>query len=186
MKKISNIISGIILLIGAILVTIFGIPLLNIPGTYDVVIVRSGSMEPTIPTGALAFFRSQDEYQADQVIAFQIETENDSKYAVIHRAVEKKQNEEGQTVFITKGDANETKDAVETPQENIMGEVFLHVPGIGYVISWMQSTTGKVLLIVVPLVLIVYSVGQSMMHKAQAKKDKKTESKEKSEKEDTE
>jgi signal peptidase len=186
MEKISNIISGIILLVGAILVTIFAIPLLHIPGTYDVVIVRSGSMEPTIPTGALAFFRAQEEYQADQVIAFQIETDNDSKYAVIHRAVEKKENEEGQTVFVTKGDANEVKDAVETPQDNIMGEVFLHVPVAGYMISWMQSVTGKVLLIVVPVVLIIYSYGQTLMHKIKNKKSTKSETKEKVTKEHTE
>jgi len=174
LKRANNLISGLILLIGGTLAAIFAIPLLNIPGNYDVVIVRSGSMEPTIGTGAIAFFKPEAEYKAQDILVFQVKDDpEESKYAVLHRAVEVTEDENGQPAFITKGDANEAKDAVQTPQERIRGKVFFHVPVVGFIITWMQSTTGKVLLIVVPVVLIVYQFGQDFMNKHQNKKTNK-------------
>jgi signal peptidase len=164
MKKAINILSLAILIIGLAITAVFAIPLLKLPGGYQVVIVRSGSMEPTIPTGAVAFFKPESEYQADDVIAFHVENE-DERYAVIHRAVEKTTDEDGKTAFVTKGDANESKDAVKTPVENILGTVFYHIPVVGYVVSWIQTTTGRIVLIGLPITLLVYHQAQEMMAK---------------------
>ena len=177
MKKLSTVLSSLILLFGAALVAVFAIPLLKIPGTYQVVMVRSGSMEPTIKTGALAFFKPAENYEKDDVLAFQIDLDDNSKYIVIHRAIEKKTTEDGKTVFVTKGDANQDKDSRETPAENVLGKVFFNIPYVGYVVSWIQTTTGKVALIVIPIVLLLYHEVQSQMAKRATKKQAK-ESKE--------
>lgn len=176
MKKLTTILSILILILGGLLVTVFAIPLLKLPGSYQVVMVRSGSMEPTIKTGALAFFKPESSYDKNNIVAFQIKLDDNSKYIVIHRAIEKKTTPDGKTIFVTKGDANQDKDARETSQENILGKVFFNVPLVGFIVSWIQTTTGKVALIVIPLVLVVYHTLQTAVAK---RKTKKTVSREK-------
>jgi signal peptidase I len=178
MKKIVNLITLAILIIGLSISAVFAIPLVS-PSTYQVVIVRSGSMEPTIMTGAIAFFKPESEYKADDIIAFKIENQAE-RYAVIHRAIEQTTDDDGKPAFVTKGDANESKDALKTPVENILGKVFFHLPLVGYVVSWVQTTTGKVLLIGLPVTLLVYHQVQDMMKKKNAKNATKSDIKQES------
>jgi signal peptidase len=86
------------------------------------VLVLSGSMEPTIPKGALMIVREQtnDPVPGD-IILFQIE-EREKRYMVAHRFLRK----EGSR-YITKGDYNETEDPGGIKREDILGTV-IYVP----------------------------------------------------------
>jgi signal peptidase len=79
-----------------------------------------------------------------------------------HRVIEVVDREDG-VAFRTKGDANEDPDAqlvtpsqVEGEVQTIGGHLFV-IPYIGYVIQFMQTTTGFVALFVVPIALLIVS-----------------------------
>ena len=75
---------------------------------YHVYTVISGSMEPAIPTGSLVYIKEMEpkDVQVDDVIAFY--GTKDAASIITHRVVE---NRVLMGEFITKGDANATKDA---------------------------------------------------------------------------
>ena len=81
--------------------------------------VSSNSMVPTFKKGDLIFIKKQKEYNVGDIITYEV-IEQDTKYLVTHRIIEKCENG-----YITKGDANNTKDE-ETIYENVIkGKLFL-------------------------------------------------------------
>ena len=85
---------------------------------YKPLIVMSGSMEPIFATGDLAFAKEVDPntIKQDDIIAFLSE---DSHTVITHRVNEIIENDEGETVFKTKGDANNTVDAWEVSKDGV-------------------------------------------------------------------
>ena len=70
--------------------------------------------------------------------------------------------------FVTKGDANENRDARPVAPETVLGKVVLTIPLIGHVVLWANTPVGYISLVLVPLVLLLYfligerlSVGRS-------------------------
>ena len=89
---------------------------------YHVYTVISGSMEPAIPTGSLVYIKEMEpkDVQVDDVIAFY--GTKDAASIITHRVVE---NRVLMGEFITKGDANATKDMNPAPYDNFIGKVVL-------------------------------------------------------------
>lgn len=78
-------------------------------------------MVPTFEKGDIIIIKKQKEYNVGDIITYETE-EQGTKYLVTHRIIEI--NENG---YITKGDANNTKDE-ETIYENVIrGKLFLTV-----------------------------------------------------------
>ena len=131
----------------------------NNPLGLRMFVVQSGSMEPTIQTGALVLIKSQPEYQVQDIITFKNDPNIDIKKSgstTTHRIVEiKKENE--QTRFVTKGDANNAVDSEQRNPELVLGKVLTSVPKAGFLVSFAQTQLGFVVLIVIPATLIVYS-----------------------------
>ncbi|KKQ36980.1 MAG: Peptidase S26B, signal peptidase [Candidatus Roizmanbacteria bacterium GW2011_GWA2_37_7] len=71
-------------------------------GSYESLLVRSGSMEPTIMTGDVIFAKQLNQYNKNDVVAFKDEGDR----VITHRIV-KIDESDGQLTFITKGDANQ-------------------------------------------------------------------------------
>lgn len=91
--------------------------------TFGVTILKvsSNSMVPTFEKGDFIIIKKQKEYNVGDIITYETE-EQGTKYLVTHRIIEI--NENG---YITKGDANNTKDE-ETIYENVIrGKLFLTV-----------------------------------------------------------
>ena len=76
-------------------------------------IVKSGSMEPAIKTGALVAVRPAAGYEAGDIITFRT-SDNKKIDSTTHRVVEK-QAEDGEISYITKGDANKAPDIRKIP-----------------------------------------------------------------------
>lgn len=171
MKKIANIAAWILTGITCLLIVFFAIPLLPIPNNYKVVIVRSGSMEPTIHTGSIVVYKPQSEYKKEDVVAFRNASTGPEKIVTIHRVMDVEQKDQ-KPFFKTKGDANKVEDAVLTPKEDVLGRVLFSMPGIGYLISWGQSPTGFVVMLVLPVTLLVYHEIHNFMNKRKDKKAK--------------
>lgn len=92
-------------------------------------IVQSGSMEPVIHTGSVAFVNTRDkEIQVGDIICFHLQGQ--SGQVVTHRVVR-----EDNGSFVTKGDANDTEDLVEVSPADVEGKFVFSIPRIGYLIA---------------------------------------------------
>lgn len=99
-------------------------------------IVKSGSMEPQIHTGAVAFIDTRDKNVAvGDVITYKIGEAGSEKY-VTHRIVGEKTDG-----YVTKGDANEVEDANCVKQEQIVGTYRYSIPHAGRLFAQKSKVT---------------------------------------------
>ncbi len=96
--------------------------------------VVSGSMEPAIPVGSMAYVtRTDPDLILDgEVIAFFDDLGN----TVVHRAV---RNRIVEGEIVTKGDANDAPDMKPVPWDRVIGRVGTTVPMLG---TWAAATSG--------------------------------------------
>ena len=155
MKILRNIFNAVYwLLISALIIiaasTAFSA--LKIPGGLKMLIVQSGSMEPTIKTGSVILIKKQDTYSTGDVISF-VGADSDS---TTHR-VTKTNIVKGKEMFNTKGDANQGEDGETVGIDNVLGKTVFTVPYLGYLIAFTKTQQGFIFLIVVPATLIIFS-----------------------------
>lgn len=100
--------------------------------------VLSGSMSPTIPTGAVVLVKPVDPQviEAGDVITFQ--TAPGVAEFVTHRVVRVQQDTDPLS-FVTKGDANRGEDIDPVPAGAVRGEVWFHVPYLGTLSEFVKS-----------------------------------------------
>ncbi len=120
---------------------------------YQALVVRSGSMEPTIPTGSVVFYRHVNaaDVKVGQVIVFSKPGQPNER--ITHRVFKIGTGPTGK-YFITKGDANGAPDDWRVPAVGKGWVASFHVPTLGYVLADMQSTTARLLLLLIPAVLL--------------------------------
>lgn len=133
------------------LVILFIAPPISGVGALDVKIVKSGSMEPNIMTGAVVAIREVPTYNIGDVITF---TSEGASIPTTHRIVGTEQVD-GQAYFITKGDANEERDTNPVFPNNIIGKVMVDIPYVGFILDFARQPIGFMLLIGVPALLII-------------------------------
>ncbi len=128
--------------------------MLPIPGNIEIKIVKSGSMEPAIPTGSLVIVKpsSSFSYSVGDVITFGPDTA--SEIPTTHRIVAV-EGTGSERIFITKGDANEEIDQDSVALREVIGKVLVHVPGAGFVLDFARQPLGFALLIGLPAGLII-------------------------------
>lgn len=95
--------------------------------------IISGSMSPAIEPGALVVVKPVEtsSLSVGDVVTVQLESGKDT--VVTHRIAEIQYRADGQTQFITKGDANDVADTDPRLPIQIRGEVWYQVPYLGYV-----------------------------------------------------
>ena len=150
MKIISTIFYTIFI---AIVVGIAGLLLgsmLPIPGNIEVKIVKSGSMEPAIPTGSLVVVKPAAKYVKGDIITFGKDTQRD--IPTTHRIIAL--HEDG--TYTVKGDANEEADPNPVAQRDIIGTVAFHVPYAGFILDFARQPLGFALLIGIPAGLVIF------------------------------
>lgn len=106
-------------------------------------IVMSGSMEPAIPTGSIAFVSTaDDDVKEGDIIAFRLSGATGSSITVTHRIIDK--NESG---WITKGDANESADTAAVRPEQVIGTYLFSIPELGYLMNGKEKELGLLLIL---------------------------------------
>jgi signal peptidase I len=120
---------------------------------YQALVVRSGSMSPTIPTGSVVFYHqvAADQVKVGQVIVFNRPGEASER--VTHRVFKIASGPSGR-YFVTKGDANGAPDDWRVPAVGKGWVASFHVPFVGYVLADLQSTTARLLLLLIPALLL--------------------------------
>lgn len=116
---------------------------------YKALIVRSGSMSPTIPTGSVAFYRQESASQVriGQVIVFG--EPGSPTVTVTHRVVRILNLPSGR-YFVTKGDANAVDDNWRVPAKGTGWVVTYHLPYLGYALADLSGEWARWLLLSAP------------------------------------
>jgi signal peptidase len=111
--------------------------------------VYTGSMEPAIPVGSVVVIKPVDpeSLREGDIICFEL---SGPTTTITHRIINI--TEEG---FITKGDANEDPDQWIVRRENIVGKALFTIPFMGYLVHFVRTPMGFILLIVIPASLII-------------------------------
>lgn len=122
-------------------------------GGYSMYVVMSGSMNPAFDTGSLVMEKQVDKsiLKSGDIITYV--PANSQNVSVTHRIV--KVNKGDKLSFITKGDANNVNDAETIYPENVLGKVVFSIPYIGYLMYYVRTKLGTMLLIIVPGALIM-------------------------------
>ena len=129
-------------------------------------IVLSDSMNPEIKTGDLIICKKVDveDVEIGDVISFYDPAGNGST-VVTHKVIDII-NEDGKISFKTKGVNNNTEDKHPVPAEKLIAEYTgIRIPGAGNLAIFMQSTTGLIVCVILPIILFVgYDVIRRRMY----------------------
>ncbi len=143
-----------IILVLAVLLLVF--TAFNPMKNYRFLRVMSGSMEPTIKTGAVVLIQkvAPEALRENDIITFG--SADDPNLSITHRLV-KIEEKEGETVFKTRGDANNSEDINEVSPADVQGKVIFSLPLLGYLAVFIKEPLGFGLLVVLPAILIIIS-----------------------------
>ena len=115
---------------------------------YKFYLVQSGSMSPTIKVGDAILVKKGEVLEMNKVITF---TDSDGR-TVTHRVVGI--NNDGS--IVTKGDANKEKDGEVIGRYQIVGEVSVILPKMGYMAGFIKTLPGMMLLIFIPAGYLIF------------------------------
>lgn len=136
--------------------------------------VLTGSMEPNLSPGTLIFVKEMEPeaLEGGDVITFQPESGN--PMVNTHRIEMIGIAGDGQRRFVTKGDANETRDNGELVPGQIRGKVWFSVPYLGRVNNALSGESRTIITGVLAGALIVYAlwaVGSSIKDRTRKGKE---------------
>lgn len=146
----------------------------HIPGVplYEVKIVKSGSMEPTIMTGGLVFIVAQKTYGVGDIVTFR---SDGADIPTTHRIIGIETDARGESAFVTKGDANEERDTNLAYARDVIGRVQFSLPYAGYLLDFARKPVGFALLIGLPALLIIIDEVEKIWKSLRTMKKKRRE-----------
>lgn len=143
-------------------------------------IVRSGSMMPTVRVGDLIVVKGKtavdtpqlgplQKYQAGDVIAFK--SPNNAKVLITHRIVGS-QVKDNQVFYHTKGDANNEQDNFLVAERDIIGKGEAIIPYFGKLFAFAKTKNGFLLMVVLPAALVMLSELSNIIKELKKQKSK--------------
>ncbi len=114
------------------------VPSINV---LDVVVTKRVDDPKDLKKGDIITFNSTD-YRYSGVL-------------VTHRIVNIEQTSNGEYLYTTKGDNNNTQDASRISFNEIYGRVLFRIPKIGYIQYYLSSVLGWFAIIIVPAIMII-------------------------------
>lgn len=100
-------------------------------------VIYSGSMQPTYNVGDIVFVSNVEISQIH--IGDPIQYVAEDNILIIHRVIERYQDENNQLFFITQGDANDNPDPHPVLHQNVQGKVTFKIPLLGWVQIYTKS-----------------------------------------------
>jgi len=157
-----NTVLVLLILIG-ILIAASMLPLKN---NYRILAVMSGSMQPTISTGSLVIIKPVQEYKDQDIITFKTPNSAKKNDYTTHRIV-KIESKAGGKTFVTKGDANSADDTEQIVQSEVVGKELFSIELLGYILGYIKTLPGLLIIVVVPAVIIIYEEVNKIKSEAQ-------------------
>ncbi|MTI48863.1 MAG: signal peptidase I [Firmicutes bacterium] len=139
---------------------------------YKPMSVLTGSMDPTLKPGDMVIVKATDPniLKVNDVITYRVSNST----LITHRIIEIT-NEDQHLYFKTKGDANNTEDQRLISSEQVVGRLAFSIPKGGYIVNWIKSPLGLILLVILPITFLL--VGEIKSIFSQVDKNKEANSK---------
>ncbi|GAQ25517.1 signal peptidase I [Tepidanaerobacter syntrophicus] len=139
-------------------------------GGYQMYIVMSGSMNPTIKTGSLVIVKpaGPKEIKAQDVITFR--GKQDGENTTTHRVIDI--YEKDGLFFKTKGDANEVEDPMPVSANHLIGKVVFTIPYIGYAFYFARSRGGILILLATWTLFLAVELAKIIVSERKGDKNK--------------
>jgi signal peptidase I len=120
-------------------------------------VVRSGSMSPAIDTGDVVVVRpiAPTDAAIGDIVTFK--DPDGSGRLLVHR-VRALSRSRDEVEVITQGDANSTQEHWKVPPDGTIGSVAYRLPMLGFAVSRINSPAGRVGLLIVPALLLAFSL----------------------------
>ena len=141
---------------------------------YGAYVIVSGSMEPIIKIKDAVLIKrvDPDSIQRGDVVTYLSNDESYYGIMITHRVVNI-QEENGEKIYYTKGDHNETVDRSPIKGDQIYGKVVMRIPKIGYIKYFLVSSYGWIIAIVIPsLGIIIYDILKILRNVKDDRKEK--------------
>ena len=118
-------------------------------------IVLTDSMYPEIHSGDLIICHTEDaeNIKEGDIISF-FDPAGNGTSIVTHRVTDVVKDG-GSVSFKTKGDANNAEDRMLVEEDDLVGIYQSRIKGAGNIAMFMQSTTGLIICVVLPIILLV-------------------------------
>lgn len=180
-KKSLVIVGNVLLTILIVIGILIAFSLLPIKNNYKILAVTSGSMEPAIGVGSLAIIKPASDYKVGDIITYKKPNASSDKETTTHRIVEVSESA-GSTFYKTKGDANDNADSALVSRDQVVGKYYFSIALLGYLIKYLKSLPGLILIIIIPATIIIYEearkIGKEMKEIRTKKKLNKSPEKE--------
>ena len=125
-------------------------------GSLGYTIVSGASMQPTLASGDLVVTRARGSYARGDVVVYAVPRGQVGAGAqVVHRIA----GGSPRAGFLTRGDAKRAPDPWRPREDDVVGEVVLHVPSAGTALLWLR--TGLGLAVVAALVTFLVALAAS-------------------------
>ena len=163
--KVSKALSLLILL--AVLLVYIPLTVPRLLG-FDSYAVISGSMEPTIKVGSVAYAKPTvpEELQEGDIIIF---FPDGAATPVTHRVVE---NVKASREIVTKGDANTDVDLRPVDYDNVQGKIEFSIPYLGFVSEVAGSGYGKIAAVIFLFCAVLLGMLSTRLSEAAEKQEK--------------
>ena len=102
---------------------------------YSALTIVTGSMSGTIEVDDLIIIKDKKEYKIGDIVTYMKEGD---KAPTTHRIILYDENGN----FITKGDANNTRDAEPVSKDEVLGKVVFTIPAYGIFFRWITQENG--------------------------------------------
>jgi signal peptidase len=128
---------------------------------YHIMNVLSGSMEPAFSPGDLIVVKSDspEKREVNDVITYR---DNQNTF-ITHRIIATTE-EQGKTLYQTKGDANNIEDEGLISNEQIVGSLQFHIPKAGKFVDMVTSPTGLIILAMIPLIILAMGIFTKLLN----------------------
>ena len=143
----------------------------SIGGVFPLIVLTE-SMSPEIEGGDLIICKTVEAEDVEErdIIAFFDPAGNGSSI-VTHRVIEVIEKN-GEVQFRTRGDNNNTEDKVLVPASKLVGKYQMRIAGAGKIAMFMQSTTGLIICVILPIILLV---GYDMIRRRMYENNKRSD-----------
>lgn len=115
-------------------------------GGRSVYLITSGvSMQPSMSGGDLVIVRESPGYSVGDVVAY-----DDPRHGrILHRIIEQRDDR-----FVVKGDNNAGPDGYQPSEEDIVGALWMQLPAVGGLLSWLEQRVVSIFLLLTAVVLL--------------------------------
>ena len=179
LKKVATVLASVILWAVILLAALFTFTTLatrdvnnvsNLFG-YTPLSVQTESMAPTFNAGDLIIIKKVDPSTLKEGDIITFHTIIMNQYALNTHRIQEINDENGYRSYVTKGDNNQVSDTHIIADGDIVGKYVTKVGGLGKVLDFLSSSTGFLIVIVLPmLIFFIYQVYHLIMVSIQLKK----------------